>query len=181
MDNNEKLVVHFDKETRAAIIYIVPYALISFLFFYSFIYFLANAMSPFALTILYGVLFGGTALFFLLMLYGWWAFNDKQPAAILDAKGIWLPRFGLISWQEITDIAPYIIKGVPINTIGIRVKNLNRLSTQSTFAGKSGIFWSKLFGYPPIFLSNLDKSNKEIIVFARKFMKPVLSGAADDN
>lgn len=97
------------------------------------------------------------------LLYFIYLSRGQKIAARLDRDGIWVHHYGFIPWDEITEFEPYY--QTPIVGIGIRVKDPEKLSKQSAFGGKSGVFWSKKFGYPHVILSNLEIANEEIIDF----------------
>ena len=112
------------------------------------------------------------SLMFLLMIWGAFLIPKKGEAmAILNQDGIWLARFGFISWQEIAEFATYSYKGTP-ELIGIRVKNNEKISKQSSIAGKLDFFWARIIGYPPIRLTGIALKNDEVINFARQFLRP---------
>ena len=106
------------------------------------------------------------------MIWGAFLIPKKGEAmAILNQDGIWLARFGFISWQEIAEFATYSYKGTP-ELIGIRVKNNEKISKQSSIAGKLDFFWARIIGYPPIRLTGIALKNDEVINFARQFLRP---------
>ncbi|MFC1870696.1 hypothetical protein ACFLXW_00340 [Candidatus Dependentiae bacterium] len=111
------------------------------------------------------------SLMFLLLIWGAFLLPKKdEPVAILNQDGIWLARFGFISWKEIDEFASYSYQGTP-EVIGIRVKNNEKISKQSSIAGKLDFFWAKLMGYPPIRITGIALENDEVINFAIQFLR----------
>lgn len=94
-----------------------------------------------------------------------------EPVAIASEKGMYVRNFGLIPWKEIVEIAPYRYKQCPLESLGIRVNDRKTLSKQSSFQGSCQIFWSRIFGYPPILLSNIDTPYNVIIRYSEQFLK----------
>jgi hypothetical protein len=157
-----RMIIYLDKKDLSELKYLWPYIIIGIFFNYCFIsYFITipNWVS-FIVIFLLGSFF----------LYAWWLVNDPEPIAILDFKGIWLPRHGLIHWTEITELSKLKTPGVTHRVIGIRVKDLHKIGKQSTYTGKWCIFWSFLSPYPPIIIANPDININDIISFANKWM-----------
>lgn len=112
-------------------------------------------------------------IFAALILFGFiytFLIDPNIPAAILNEDGIWVKNYCFIPWQDIDEIAPYTFGNVPIESIGIRVKDRSKLSKKSAFAGKCGVFWSRIFGYPHIIISNITVDNDQVISFAQQFI-----------
>jgi hypothetical protein len=100
--------------------------------------------------------------------------KQNKPAAILNKDGIWVNYYNFISWQDIDDFDTYMYKNLPIEFISISVKDIHKLSKNASLYGKIGIFWSKIFGYPPITLAGLELENDEIITFAKQLLKKII-------
>ncbi len=110
-------------------------------------------------------------LMVLLLVGGTFCFPKKDdPVAILNKDGIWLPRFGLIPWKEITEFGPYLVPRTPMEVIAIRVIDNKKISKQSSIAGKLDFFWAKLMGYAPIRIVGIALKNEEVISFAKQFL-----------
>lgn len=93
--------------------------------------------------------------------------HDKSPVVIFSSEGVWTAYHGYIVWQDICWFGLYRSDGIPY--IAIRVRDVTKLSKQSTLGGKVRIFVAKTFGNPPIMLSNLTLSNEQIISFAAQW------------
>jgi hypothetical protein len=104
-------------------------------------------------------------LFSIGTIFGIFYIFDNRLAAILSEKGIWVKYYKFILWENITefdDLGWYI---------SINVGDPKLLSKQADLGGKVAIFWSKIFGYHHINISNITVSNEEIISFASKYIK----------
>jgi len=104
------------------------------------------------------------------VLYGLWIRNDDQPVAILDEKGIWMSRHGLIYWDEIKDVVIYHGPSPEIRLVGIWLNDPANISRQSTFSGKMELFWPKIFSYPHITISNITTDVDEVVRFAQSHL-----------
>ena len=104
--------------------------------------------------------------------YGLLQRRNNKPAAILNQTGIWIHNWGFVSWDNIEEIDTYFVPTVPLEIIGIRIKDLSLSRKQATFSGKIGIFWARLLDYHyQISLAGLALENYKIIAFARQFIK----------
>ncbi len=110
-----------------------------------------------------------TLLFLVVFIYGILQNKKLEDLARLTHQGIWVRYFGFIPWTDIVVLDKFQY-GTPLISIGIRVKDLEKLSKQASFNGKMAIFWSKFFGYPPIIIANTQMDNEQIIAFARRFI-----------
>ena len=110
-------------------------------------------------------------LFVVIVLYGLATLSNNKPLATLTADGIRVKSFGFIPWGEVEDISLYYVKGTPMEGVALRVHDLSKVSRQATLSGKLGIFWSKLFKYPPIILFDVDCENDEILRFAHQYVE----------
>lgn len=110
-------------------------------------------------------------LFVIGFIYGLFNQKNNDPAAQLNHEGIRVKYFGFIAWSEIEELSEYQFQGVSVVGIGIRVHDLKSLSKQAAFSGKLGIFWSKIFGYPPIIIANIVLDNEQVITYAKRFIK----------
>lgn len=105
------------------------------------------------------------------VLYGLVMLGNNEPRAVLSADGIRVKNFGFILWSDVEAISLYYVKGMPIESVALRVYDLSKVSRQATLSGKLGIFLSKLFKYPPIIISNTDCENDEILRFAHQYVE----------
>lgn len=90
--------------------------------------------------------------FFFLVAFIMFTFQvlSKKPMAVVNDKGIYIPAFGVISWQNIDEIRTF-----STNSIGISVKSNFDLNKRASWLGKVELFFTKLFGCPPIILDNV--------------------------
>lgn len=103
--------------------------------------------------------------------YTYFFIKSPEPAAIIDHSGIWVKYFGHIPWYNIADVSNYQwSRSSPFVQLGITVKDIEPLRKQAAVAGKMGIFWSNLFKYPPVIISNIELSNQTVIDFAQQFL-----------
>lgn len=121
-------------------------------------------------------IFHGLIIIFIILLiaaflFNCWIFFDKKPVAIIDEKGIWFKDHGFVSWSDIEHIDVYTVGNTPMEVVGVRLKDITKISKQSRWPGKLRLFWSRLFKHNAhIDLSNLNISNEKIVEFARQFM-----------
>ena len=199
MNTQSELIVHFDKNFVGTILLI----LLPFLSIAAFKLFLVPINSfkatisssyfsyvlvPFQVIIGFSIVLFAFLWFYLLI-----QMIDKQPVAILNKQGIWINRHGLIPWQHIEAIYPYIshpdnVKNLPVQiqakniAVGIKIKkdSLFLISEQSSWGGKSVLFWAKLLGnfyakfldyHHHITLSCTNIPAEEIISFAHRYIK----------
>lgn len=104
-------------------------------------------------------------------LYVYLLYYSKAPAMALYNEGIWTHNNGFIEWGKIKEIYTFQVFNIPVDSIGIRLKNNKSISGQSNFTGKACFFYSKLFDCPPIFLSSLDVSCDVIVNVAQQLLK----------
>ncbi len=114
-------------------------------------------------------------LFGIGLIYALFFDDPEEPLAQLNSEGILVKNFGFIKWIDVAEIEPYRVPGTPISLVGIRVRSLANLSKRSSISGKLKIFYSKIFGYPPVSIGSIDISNERIISFAKKFIQEELS------
>lgn len=166
---HQELIVPFNKEATkiGLIICSIMIGVLGYSWYMSFR--LDTFFGFFISQIIRSILFFTLILFTIGVIYGLFMQKDSDPAARLSSDGIWVKHFGFIPWSEIEQFGEYAIAGTPMVAIGIRVKNLKLLSKQATLSGKSGVFWSKIFGYPPIIISNIALDNDQVIGYARRF------------
>jgi hypothetical protein len=167
----KKLIVPFNKQQAQLLLTVCPY-MVAFL--------CLLLLAAFGIEIIFGyyvriiiqsILFSCIVLFLILFAYSSVQLHNDEPLAILDEQGIRIKHHGFIPWGNISEFAPYKVPGAPIEVIGIRVKNIPFFSKKTPFGLKSGMFWSKIFGYPPISLASLDMDNNQIVSFAQQFLK----------
>ncbi len=96
--------------------------------------------------------------------------NEPEDLAKFTNKGVWVRDFGFIPWEDIATLDKFQY-GTPLINIGIRVNDSYKLFKQASFNGKMAIFWSKIFGYPPIIIAHLEMDHEQIIAFAHRFME----------
>lgn len=108
-------------------------------------------------------------LFLIICIYAILQSKEPENWARFNNQGVWVRYFGFIPWADI-DVLDKFQYGTPLVNIGIRVKDLKKLSKQSSFNGKMAIFWSKIFGYPPIVIGNTQMENEQIVAFAQHCM-----------
>lgn len=171
MENTLNLIVPFNMHTYRVGLFIMPLVMgILYLFFIK-SYLLKSLLGVYIAALIKVLLGIFLCLFLAAYINGIFLALSNTPAAILSSQGIWVKNFGLIPWQDINDMSPYVVSTTPIVNIGIRVKDISKLSGQASFAGKCAIFWSKIFAYPPVVLSNLALENDYVLGFAQRFMK----------
>lgn len=174
MENKKELIVLIDPNlhywaTIGMVIWLIPigvllgfYGVVNYYFsgpIYYLLSFLVIGPLIFACLICLGILLGT------------FSFPKKEePMAIINQDGIWMARFGLIPWKEIVEFGPYSYRGTP-EVIGIRVKDNDKISRQSSIAGKLDFFWARWIGYPPIRITGIALPNNEVINFAKQFLK----------
>lgn len=167
--NDQEIIIPLQKEGRkvglAVCLFMIIVLLVLFYLSSGLYKFLGHYISFFIQSII--------ALPLLLLLIGFilGILQSKEPEdlARLTNQGIWVRYFGFIPWNDIA-IFDNFQYGTPMINIGIRVKDLKKLSKQATFSGKMAIFWSKIFGYPPIVIAHTEMDNEQLIAFARRFM-----------
>ncbi|MFZ5954182.1 MAG: hypothetical protein ACOYT8_03760 [Candidatus Dependentiae bacterium] len=104
--------------------------------------------------------------------YTYFLIKNPEPAAIIDASGIWVKHYGHIPWDNIARISNYQwSSSSPFVQLGITLKDMELVRKQASIAGKMGIFWSKIFNYPPILISNIELPNQTVIDFAQQFLE----------
>ena len=167
--NNQEIIVPFDVEQMKSGIKFISFIIGLFsLFFY-----LSRSLRP-LLGHYITFFIQSILIFFIIMLLIsliYIIFLDKNDtiAARLNQDGVWVREFGFISWPEIDQLYAFTY-GTPLEYIGIRVKDLKRLSKQASLSGKMRIFWSKIFGYPPIIIVHAEMDNEQILAFAKPFI-----------
>lgn len=97
----------------------------------------------------------------------------KAPMAVIDSNGIWIQQFGVIPWNNILKLEKPIIMGVPVEALGIHIRDTKALSKQATIPGKLIIFEAKLLKTPTIVLDNIALKYDTIASFAQQFTKNV--------
>jgi hypothetical protein len=95
----------------------------------------------------------------------------NKPLAVFNSNGVWVARFGLIPWDNITEVSPYLNVPPTIEAVEIRVKNYSLLYKHANASAKISIFFAKKFSYPPIIIANMTVDRQEIIMFANQFLK----------
>lgn len=168
---NKEHVIYFDKDRARKTLKVFPIMLYAFALSLGISLYLENLINNRILISFIVMIKSITIFFFVLLLFAvlyiFFKMKNNDPIVILNQNGIWMKHYGLISWEDIEEIAPYLFLKAPIETIGIQVKNTSLLLKQSSFNGKMGIFWSKIFKRPHIIL----EKNDEILNFAKRFIK----------
>ena len=169
---NTELIVPFNRESQklglitilctiAAAFYLFS---LSFLLHYIFNFYVVLAIQN---LLLWTITFFGITFFYTLFKR-----ISNKPAAILNQTGIWIHNWGFVSWDNIEEIDTYFIGTIPLEIIGIRIKDLSLSRKEATFSGKIGIFLARLFSYHyHISLMQLALENSQIIAFAREFIQ----------
>lgn len=171
---NQQLIVLVDPDLRknikyALVAWLIPVSLLAVCYGNVRFYLTGTLYYVLSFFLVGPLIFMG--IMFLLLLWGAFLIPKKGDAvAILNQDGIWLARFGFIEWKEISEFAPYSYRGTP-EVIGIRVKNNEKISKQSSIAGKLDFFWAKFMGYPPIRITGIALENGEVISFAKQFLQ----------
>ncbi len=168
--NNQELIVPFNKESTKTGLAVCFFFVSALLYLLDMSFKLCNKFGHYITFFIQSILMINIILFALGFIYGFFQNKSPDPAARLNKDGIWIKHFGLVSWPEIDEFKEYIYPGVPISGIAIRVKNLNRIFFQASIIGKLGVFWSKVFGYPPIIIANIEIENQQIMEFAQRFL-----------
>lgn len=124
----------------------------------------------FGLTIQVLLLLFTTIIFFMCMHHIFRLFS-KTPAAIINHKGIWIKRFGLITWDNIRDVRLYqIVNDQSTEIIHIDIHDLKKLAKKARLGGHYDLLWTRLFRHPPVVLSNIDLPKTVVVAFAQQFM-----------
>lgn len=102
--------------------------------------------------------------------YTYFLIKNPEPAAIIDSSGMWVKHYGHIPWCNIAWVGNYQWRNSPFVQLGVSLKDVETVRKQASIAGKMGIFWSKIFKYPPIIISNIALSNQTVIDYAQQFL-----------
>jgi len=106
--------------------------------------------------------------------------RNREPAAILNQKGIQFKHQGFIPWADIESTTHYIWSkgftgsGVKKRVVGVHIKKRAHSAVlwQSSWTGKKGLIWAKLFNDTyRIPLSSRTVSNEEIVSFASQYLQ----------
>ena len=170
MINNQELTVPFNKESAKTGLAVCFFAILALFFFLLLSPGLKNIFGHYITLFIQSILVLGISLFLIGLISAIFLIKKVEPLARLNKDGIWVQYFGFIPWHQIDEFKEYSYKDSPIIAIGIRVKDLKALSKQASLGGKMGVFWSKIFGYPPIQLTSLAIDNEQIISFAQRFL-----------
>jgi hypothetical protein len=167
--NNQKIIIPFQKEGMKAASAVFLFLIIILLGFFYLSTVLHKFLGHYITFFIQSIIAIMIALFLIGFIFA--IFQNKEPEdlARLTNEGIWVRNFGFIPWNEIA-IFDNFQYGTPMINIGIRVKDSKKLFKQANLSGKMAIFWSKIFGYPPIIIANTDMDNEQIISFARRFL-----------
>lgn len=171
MSDQLELVVPFDKKNVWGTLFLAPFLMYMAYLLFQISSELKSVMGYWISFFMKSFFASSMALFGGMFIFSIFWLAIKGPIAVLNQKGIWVRNFGFINWREISEFGIYKTPSAPIETIAIRVNNLSLLQQQATFSGKCAIFWSKIFGYPPVFLASTAARNYEILVFAKRFIE----------
>lgn len=182
MDNSDQLVIYSNKANNKITLIILPTLIfvltigLNILFNINYDLFRDGFWGDLSNKIFYFIILSSKVFvsliilfFFIGFLFTLFEFLSNKPIMILNSKGILFKYYCFVSWDNILEIRPYYMGAG--EALGIRVKNLDILFRNSKFSGKVAIFWSKIFGYHHINISNITVFNEEIILFARKYIK----------
>lgn len=170
-----QLVIHYQKEYSPMFLLIM---VILMLFFMS-LGIMSKALIPligsfFTQVIKIG-LFMIAGLFLQGLIFALTIYMSNKPLAIIDEHGIWVRYFNLIPWDCIEDIGTYRTPSTPIEVVSLKLSDYKTVFKNASLAGKIGLLFSRLFGYPPILIANMkldaDLDNETIIAFARQFIQ----------
>jgi len=96
--------------------------------------------------------------------------SDK-PAAIINEEGVWVNYYNLIPWSNIADVTVRNSPGTPIEVVVVLPKEYSSVFKNASGSGKMAIITSKLFGYSPILIANIEYDNDTVVEFAQQYMK----------
>lgn len=170
MVNKLELIVPLNKKNIQLMIIIAPCMIAALFWWLSICIKFENIFNYYLISLAKLSIIGSILMFLIGFIFAIFLIQDNEPAAVLNEDGIRVKYFGLIAWENIDKMEPYKLIKSSVESIGIRVKNVS-LYNQATLSGKSILLWSKIFGYPPIILSNLALENFEVINFANRFIK----------
>jgi hypothetical protein len=170
MHNKQELIVPMDKDKVQFGLYVTLIMLLLAGVLLS-MSFSLHSMIGYVLTIVVqSFLVGCIAIFSYAWVGGYFQIKDEAPMAILNERGIWVRQYGLINWEDISEIGIYMMLDDKLASIGIRVYDEQKLSQQAfSWVGKSQVFVSRICGHPSITLCNLAIENHLILDFARQF------------
>lgn len=171
MEDEQKLIVPFNTSTYRTALLIMPFIMGALYLLLTNANLLQNILGIYLTFLIQALLSIVLCMFLAAYINLFFLIKSDSLAAILSPDGIWIKDFGFIFWQDIHEFGPYIVTTTPIINLGIRVKDISKLSKQASFNGKCAIFWSKIFGYPPIILSNLALENEQILCFAMRHLR----------
>ncbi|MBI2774946.1 hypothetical protein HYX58_02980 [Candidatus Dependentiae bacterium] len=164
---NSELVVNFDYKNIQQVRMIIPVMVV--------LWFLVDSiqepcLSFLPIIVIKFVIISCLVLLSLGSIYYFVLTRKNEPAAVLNNDGIWIIHHGFISWENISDICMHQALGAPLPIVAVNVRDPKAISAQSSFGGKCVLFWSKLFGYPHIFLANIDIENELVISFSKRYI-----------
>ena len=169
---NTELIVPFNRKSQKLALITMPCTIAATLYLFSLSFLLHYIFNFYVVLIIQNLLIWTIAFFGITFIYTLFLRIKNKPAAILNQTGIWIHNWGFVSWDNIEKIDTYFVPTVPLEIIGIRIKDLSLSRKQATFSGKIGIFWARLLDYHyQISLAGLALENYKIIAFARQFIK----------
>lgn len=172
MNNNKpSLIINYNKDNSKIGVSVALFMIC----FFSILFFLSLSLSaylwPLLARTIQGILLLLTAMFVMSLFYAISFTRSNKPAALINEEGIWVNYYNLIPWSNIEDVALYKSPGTPIEVVAVLPKEYTAVFKNASGSGKMAILFSKLFGYNPILIANIELDNAEIIEFAQQFMK----------
>jgi hypothetical protein len=170
--NVHEIIIPLQKEGMKAGLAVLSFMIVMLLGFFYMSSGLYKYLGHYITFFLQSIIILTVLLFLIGLICGILQSNEPEDLARLTHQGIWVRYFGFIPWDDIAILDKFQY-GTPLISIGIRVKDLSKLSKQASFNGKMAIFWSKVFGYPPIIIANTTIDNETIMAFAKRFISPI--------
>lgn len=186
MYKDKELVVYYDKNIiRNGYIYVPIVIGMAIYMYYSGVYILwdlianllfscginlllINNVGYYLIVALQFLIISFVVLILLAFMYNLFLFKSNTPILILNHEGIFAKRFGLIPWNNIIDVTPYLGMPSSLGAIEVQIKNTSLLYEQATVSGKLSIFFSKQFGHSPLIIANIILDSHIVLSFARQ-------------
>lgn len=168
--NNQEIIIPLQKEGIKAGLAVCFFMIVMLTGFFYVSNGLYKYLGHYITFFLQSIILLGLVLMFIGFVYVLLLSKEPEDLARLTSKGVWVRDFGFIPWEDIAILDKFQY-GTPLIYIGIRVTNSYKLAKQASFNGKMAIFWSKIFGYPPIIIAHIEMDHEQIIAFAHRFME----------
>ena len=169
--NKPSLIINYNKDNSKIAIPMVLFMIC----FFSLLFFLSLSLSAYLWLLLaktiQGILLLMIALFVVSLMYAITLSKSNKPAAVINEEGVWVNYFNLIPWSNIADVTLYKSPGTPIEVVAVLPKEYRSVFKNASGSGKMAILTSKLFGYCPILIANIELDNEDVIEFAQQFLK----------